>query len=303
MTKPIKDMAASVRSKLLQKAKIQGKTFDEIMTLYMLERLLYRLSSSQYSDKFVLKGGLLLCVIFKDVSRTTKDADLLARNIANQLGSIGDIFKEICNTPCADGLTFDANSLQTFRIKEDADYEGVRVNMTCQMGQAKKVLQIDIGFGDVVVPKPVRMKYPTILDMESPEILVYSIESVIAEKFEAMISLAHINSRMKDFFDIYTISKKFDLEGRVVYEAIFETFQRRGTLYEKDAAVFSDEFKILPEKHLQWKAYMKRSVHQDLEFENVMYAIKSFLLPVFEALTQEKEFFGKWSSAQGTWLL
>jgi predicted nucleotidyltransferase component of viral defense system len=142
MKKEIRDMAASVRAKLLQKAKIQGKTFDEIMTLYMLERLLYRLSISQYNDKFVLKGGLLLYILFENVSRTTKDADLLARNIANQLESIGDIFKDICNNPNNDGLIFDTNSLHTLRIKEDADYEGVRVNIACQMGQGKRFCRL-----------------------------------------------------------------------------------------------------------------------------------------------------------------
>jgi len=302
MTKPIKDMAASVRTRLLQKSKEQGKTFDEIMTLYMLERLLYRLSFSQYREQFVLKGGLLLCVLFEDMHRTTKDADLLARQLASQLDIMGDIFRKICSAPYNDGLTFDSDTLQTVRIKEDADYEGVRVNVVCHMGQAKKVLQVDIGFGDVVVPKPQSMKYPTILDMESPEILAYSIESVIAEKFEAMISLARMNSRMKDFFDIYTISRQFDLDGRVVYEAIFETFQHRGTVYEKDAYAFTDEFKTLPEKNLQWKAYMKRSIHQDLQFEDVMDVVKAFLLPVFESLVKEEEFFGKWSSKQGTWI-
>jgi hypothetical protein len=302
VTKPIKDIAASVRARLLQNSKEQGKTFDEVMTLYMLERFLYRLSLSQYREQFILKGGLLLCVLFNDRSRTTKDADFLARHLVSQLDNIGDIFKMICSVQCNDGLIFNSDTLQTVRIKEDADYEGVRVNILCYMGQAKKVLQIDIGFGDVIVPKPQVMRYPSLLGMECPEILTYSIESVIAEKFEAMISLAGMNSRMKDFFDIYSLSGQFDLDGRIVYQAIFETFQRRGTVYNKNAYVFTDEFKILPEKQLQWKAYLKRSVHQDLKFEKVIDAVKTFLLPVYESLVMDKEFFGNWSSRQGIWI-
>jgi len=301
MTRPIKDMPASVRSRLMQKAKEQGKTFDEIMTLYMLERLLYRLSFSRYRKQFVLKGGLLLCVLFQDQHRTTKDADLLARQLASRLDIMGDIFREICSIECNDGLIFDSDTLQAVRIKEDADYEGVRVNVMCHLGQAKKVLQIDIGFGDVIVPKPQEMRYPTLLEMESPEILAYSIESVVAEKFEAMISLAKMNSRMKDFFDVYMISRQFSFDGRMLYEAIFETFQRRGTVYDKEAIVFTEKFKLLPEKHLQWKAFMKRSVQHDLKFEDALDAVKAFLWPVFQALVQEKEFFGNWSPEQCVW--
>lgn len=301
MTKPIKNMSASIRARLMQKSKEQEKTFDEIMTLYMLERLLYRLSCSRYREQFILKGGLLLCVLFDDMHRTTKDADLLARQLASRLDVMGDIFRQVCSIECNDGLVFDSENLQTVRIKEDADYEGVRIIVICRLGQARKALQIDIGFGDIIVPKPHLMKYPAILDMDKPEILAYSIESVVAEKFEAMISLAQLNSRMKDFYDIYMISRQFSFDGRVLYEAIFETFQRRGTVYDKEAAVFSEEFKLLPDKHLQWKAYMKRSVKQDLEFEDVLDVIKAFLLPIFQALVQEREFFGSWSPQKGVW--
>ncbi|HOQ07177.1 MAG TPA: nucleotidyl transferase AbiEii/AbiGii toxin family protein [Clostridiales bacterium] len=142
MTKPIKNMAASVRSRLMHKAKEMNMTFDEIMTLYMLERMLYRLSVSRYCNQFVLKGGLFLNVLFEEQHRTTKDADLLAKQLSNQLDIISNIFSEICSLDCNDGLIFDSDNLRTVRIREDADYEGVRVNVVCYLGQAKKELQI-----------------------------------------------------------------------------------------------------------------------------------------------------------------
>ena len=206
MKKPGKDMAASVRTRLLNISREQEKPFDEVMILYMLERLLYRLSKSSYRDNFVLKGGLLLCVLFADQHRTTKDADFLAKQIAGQTDNIARIFREICTIEEDDGLIFNADEVETRRIKEDADYEGVRVLVHCRLGQARKILQVDLGFGDVVVPRPQLMEYPVILAMEKPVILAYSLESVVAEKFDAMIALDQLNSRMKDFYDIYMLS-------------------------------------------------------------------------------------------------
>lgn len=145
------------------------------MTMYMLERLLYRLSYSRYKNNFVLKGGLLLCVLFEDPHRTTKDVDFLARQLVSQLEEIKVIFKENCVSNIEDGVVYLVNTIETMRIKEDADYEGVRVLVECQLGQAKKLLQIDIGFGDVIVPKAQIMQYPTILEMDNLEMLVYSL--------------------------------------------------------------------------------------------------------------------------------
>lgn len=301
MTKPVKDVAASVRTRLLNISRNQGKSFDEVIILYMLERLLFRLSRSAYRDNFVLKGGLLLCVLFADPHRTTKDADFLAKQIAGQADNIARIFREICGIEDDDGLVFDADNIETRRIKEDADYEGVRVLINCRLGQARKVLQVDIGFGDIVMPKPQVMKYPVLLDMDNPEILVYSLESVVAEKFDAMIALAQMNSRMKDFYDIYILSGKFNFDGRALYEAIFETFQSRGTPYERKATVFSADFSMLENKQKQWTAFIKRAVKTQLEFEQVMERIRDFLLPVYSALLDETEFFGYWSAAEKQW--
>lgn len=190
MTKLVKDMAASVKARLLKIAREENRTLDDVMTMYMLERLLYRLSQSRFRNKFVLKGGLLLCVLFGEPHRTTKDIDFLARQINGTVENIGEVFGEICNIEGLDGVVYDGGSIELRKIKEDAEYEGVRVLITCYLGKAKKVLQIDVGFGDVVIPHPQEMHYPVILDMETPEIWAYSLESIVAEKFEAMIVLA-----------------------------------------------------------------------------------------------------------------
>jgi predicted nucleotidyltransferase component of viral defense system len=301
LTKQVQNMAASVRSKLQNISRQQGKPFEELLMMYMLERLLYRLSKSYYKDNFILKGGLYLCVLFSDPHRTTKDVDFLARKTASQIDEIRKIFIDICSVEVNDGITCDIESIRTERIKEDAQYEGVRVLFECYLGQAKKTMQIDIGFGDVVVPKPIIMSYPVILEAENPEVYAYSIESVIAEKFEAMIKLAQLNSRMKDFYDIYTLSERFDFDGRTLYEAVYETFQRRGTPYEKDAVVFDKSFSVLNDKQKQWAAFLKRTAKIQIDFITVVERIRIFLFPIYEALLNEKEFFGKWFNGDKNW--
>lgn len=294
-------MAASVKARLLKVSKSENKTFDDIMTMYMLERLLFRLSRSRFRNKFILKGGLLLCVLFEEPHRTTKDIDFLAKQIIGTMESIGEIFREICSIDALDGIIFDTESINIKKIKEDADYEGVRVLVTCYLGKAQKVLQIDIGFGDIVIPHPREMKYPVILDMETPEIWVYSLESIVAEKFEAMISLAQLNSRMKDFFDIYMLSERFDFDGRALYEALHETFDRRGTAYEREAIVFTEGFYLAEEKQKQWVAFVKRTTKTEISFEQVMNRLKDFIYPVYESLLEEKEFFRHWRAIRKNW--
>jgi predicted nucleotidyltransferase component of viral defense system len=269
--------------------------------MYMLERLLFRLSRSRFRNKFVLKGGLLLCVLFDEPHRTTKDIDFLAKQISGTMENIGEVFAEICTVDGSDGVVFDAGSIDVKRIKEDADYEGVRVLITCYLGKAHKVLQIDIGFGDIVVPHPQEMQYPVILDMESPDIWAYSLESIVAEKFEAIITLAQANSRMKDFYDIYMLSQQFNFDGRALYEAINETFNRRGTAYEKEAVVFTDGFYISEDKQRQWTAFVNRITKTAVSFEQIRNRVKDFLFPIYESLLNEKEFFLQWIAEQKAW--
>jgi len=208
--------AASIRARLKNIADKEHKQFDFILMLYFIERLLYRLSISRYSDMFILKGGLLLYTILDEKARPTKDIDMLARELASNLDALKEVFTEIASISIDDEVIYDTNSITTERIKEDADYEGVRIKLTAHMQNMRKILQFDIGFGDVIVPKPQSMEYPTLLDMDRPVLKAYSKESIISEKFEAMLYLAEANSRMKDFYDIYNLCNNFEFDGRIL---------------------------------------------------------------------------------------
>jgi predicted nucleotidyltransferase component of viral defense system len=294
--------ADSIKARIRNLATKEKKPFDYLLMHYFIERLLYRISLSAYADDFILKGGLLLYTIFTGGARATKDIDFLARRITNTPEEIKRIFMEICEISADDAVLYDADSVTVERIKEDADYEGVRVKLTGFLDKSRHVLQFDIGFGDVVVPKPVTMEYPSLLDMERPIIKAYSKESVIAEKFEAMIYLSEANSRMKDFYDIYTLCKSFDFEGRVLYEAISKTFQIRGTPLTKSPTVFSNSFAELSNKQTQWKAFQKRiHVAIDIDFSDIINTIKEFLLPTYDCILREDEFFGNWNHNETIW--
>jgi len=299
----VKNIPASVGERLKNIAKQSGKTFDLILLLYFQERLLYRLSISNYRDKFVLKGGLFLFSLTQFKSRPTKDIDFLAKQISNDIQYIKAAFESICAlTVEEDGVEFDVNGITAERIKEDADYEGVRIKIPASLGRMKKQLQLDIGFGDVIIPKPQDIQYPTLLNMKPPEIRVYSTYSVIAEKFEAMISLSVVNSRMKDFYDIFTLLSTENFDGRVLWEAIFETFQRRGTNLEKEHPVFSPSFAEDETRIKQWKAFLRRiGLKENLEFPFVMERIRDFLFPIYDSILNENEFFKMWNCQTLKW--
>lgn len=300
MTDSTKNISASIKARLNNIAKREGTDFEHLLMLYMLERFLHRLSISKYSSNFILKGGLLLYVKLRDKGRPTKDIDFLARQIANNTENIAEIIKDICLIEEDDGLRFDTKSIIAEKIKEDEEYEGVRIS--CYIEKTFRVLQLDIGFDDVIVPKPVEMSYPVLLDMESPNICAYSMESVVAEKFEAMTELAELNGRIKDFYDIYVISENYDFDGRILYEAVFETFQKRGTNLNKEHIVFKDEFFKNEIKQKQWEAFIKRNKKIKIDFDIIMRRIKVFLEPIYQAVINENEFFKIWDNKRKNWI-
>ena len=265
--------------------------------LYCQERLLYRLSISTYQNKFLLKGGLFLFSLTGFSARPTVDIDFLAKYTSNEIENIKKIFIEVCSIEGKeDGLFFDTASITSTRIKEDADYEGVRIKIPVSLDRSTKNLQLDIGFGDIIVPKPEEIDFPILLNMESPKIFAYSIESVIAEKFEAMISLSTINSRMKDFYDIYILSDTRDFDGRTLQEAIIQTFSRRGTGFEKNHPVFQIEFYSDSGRNVQWHAFLNRlGIKGELTFEKVMLRLHQLLLPIYNKNLKEDEFLKHWS--------
>ena len=252
----------------------------------------------------MLKGGLLLYLIMNEKARATKDIDMLAKETASNLDALRSIFADISSIESDDAVTYDTNSITAERIKEDADYEGVRIKVTARLDNMRKSLQFDIGFGDVVVPKPETLEYPTLLDMDKPIIKAYSKESVIAEKFEAMLYLAELNSRMKDFYDIYSLCTSFDFDGRVLYEAILQTITRRGTHTPNDPTVFDKDFANSRDKATQWGAFKRRTaVAENVEFQDAVTMIEIFLKPVYECIVSETEFFGHWSNDARKWVM
>jgi predicted nucleotidyltransferase component of viral defense system len=294
--------ADSIKARIHNLAVKEQKPFDYLLMHYFIERLLYRVSVSLYADDFILKGGLFLYTIFTKEARATNDIDFLVHGITNTLEKIKQIFQEICDIPADDAMFYDANSVTVERIKEDADYEGVRVKLVGYLDKSRHRLQLDIGFGDVVIPKPISMEYPSLLNMNRPIIKAYSKESVIAEKFEAMIYLAEANSRMKDFYDIYTLCQAFDFEGRLLYEAVNQTLERRATPLSGAPVIFSDDFSKIKTKQTQWIAFQNRiGAKTEAEFSRVMEMIKNFLLPIYNCILKEKEFFGHWDHETGLW--
>lgn len=302
MNRPPKNIPASVSERLKHLARKENKSFELVLLLYLQERFLYRLSLSPFADRFILKGGLLLYSMTRLQTRPTKDIDFLARRVPNNMESLKEVFRQISGIPVLhDGVHFDEHSVTAERITEDADYQGVRIKVTGYLGKMRRPLQVDIGFGDVVIPKPTTIDYPVLLDMERPHLLAYSVESVVAEKFEAMITLSVANSRMKDFYDLYLLLNSHDFEGRVLQESLFETFSRRGTNLERNPALFSDSFARNQKRLAQWNAFLTRSGLKDIPFETVMARLRTFLQPVYETILAEDEFFKIWSHADQKW--
>ena len=253
-----KEMAASVHQRLLNHARKEGVRFNDVLQRYALERWLYRLSKSDHSERFILKGALMLTAWDLPVTRPTRDIDMLA-HVQNDLGGIRQLIADLCRVQCEDdGLIFAAESVTAERIAEDALYEGVRVAFKGALGNARIAMQIDLGFSDVVTPAPVDLSYPTILDCPAPRLKAYNRETAIAEKFEAMVKLGELNSRMKDFFDIWSLAGNQSFDD-VLSNAIARTFERRNTPKDGDAVCFSEAFGNSPDKQKQWQAFAKRS--------------------------------------------
>lgn len=297
------DMAASVRQRLLGLSREKGEDFQLVLTWYGLERLLYRLGHSEHAADFVLKGAMLFPVWSGQVYRPTRDLDLLGFGEASPERLTG-IFKELCTMDVEpDGMVFDDKSICVTEIREEQEYRGQRVQLVAHLGKARIDLQIDIGFGDVIYPAAVELQYPTLLKSPAPRIKGYSPESVVAEKLQAMVALGMVNSRMKDFYDIWVITKHFTFEGSVLLEAIKAAFgQRQTSIPNSTPKGLSDEFALDPEKATQWKSFLSRtglrSVTEGLE--QVIYELRAFFVPLIDAAAKNGVFYGRWKRG-GPW--
>jgi len=298
----IKNIAASVRQRLLNFAKSSGRPFQEVLQYYAMERFLYRLTQSPHADKFVLKGALMLSVWRASVIRPTKDIDLLG-HMSNHVDDVTSAIRDACRqTVEQDGLVFDPNSVSGMAIKEDADYEGVRVKFGGSIQNIPLAMQIDVGFGDVVFPNVSLTEYPTILDHAPPKMLMYSRETTVAEKFEAMVKLGLLNSRLKDFYDIWLLSRQFDFDGEKLASAIEKTFTHRGTTVTPQPTSFSPAFAIEPTRVVQWQAFVRKSQLNDapVELATVVDSIAIFLSPPAAAISSGQSFGQVWR-APGPW--
>ena len=295
--------ADSVKAKLKNEADSCGKDFNFLLLHYFNERLLYRLSVSPYAANFILKGGLLLYTVLDARGRATRDIDFLAKNIKNAPSELLKIFSEIAAIPVNDAVSFDIEKMIVENIMKDEEYQGIRIKLIARLDRSRHVMQFDIGFDDVIVPRPVDIIYPTLLDMEPPHLKAYSLESVIAEKFHAIVNLADLNSRMKDFYDIYELSRSRDFEGASLMEAISQTFRHRNSEFIANPMIFTNKFPLLPNKQVQWQAFQSRTgiANVPSDFSDVITAITKFLLPVYNSLINKKIFIQYWKSNSGMW--
>jgi len=299
MTFP-KNLPASIRQRLLNRARNDRRPFSDLLQYYAMERFLYRPSQSAYVERFILNGALMLRVWRSPEVRPTMDIDMLGRtsrveaDIALQIQDILTVDVE------TDGLAFDPASIKTDRITEDADYEGIRIRFLGALGSARINMQVDIGFGDIVYPESEKSDLPTMLDSPAPRLLCYSRESSIAEKFETMVKLGMLNSRMKDFYEIWLLSRQFNFNGSRLTEAIRLTFERRGTELPTEIDAFTETF--IEAKQTQWAAFRKRlgQDHIPVSFREIAASVDNFLSPIVEVFSSGKQSPTTWT-APGPW--
>ena len=303
MKKDIANLQASVRARLQNKAKETNRPFAEVLQYYGMERFLYRFSKSEYANKFILKGALLFTVWQIPERRTTLDIDFLAQ-FDNQAENIETAVKNVCELAVeSDGLIFDVKTVQGRKIKEDADYEGVRVKFIGFLDRSRIPMQIDVGFGDIVYPQVKVIDYPVILDFPRPHLKGYPAESVISEKLEAIIKLGLLNSRMKDFYDIWLLMRQFNFSGSNLVEALKRTFNHRKTTLPAEKPLFAEEiYDEKSDRQTLWKAYLKKGDinHAPDRLAAIAKEIEEFLVEPLGALNKGSEFSKEWK-ASGRW--
>ena len=297
----MKNHAASVRDRLLKLAKERKENFQFVLTRYGIERFLYRLSRCPHAGAFVLKGAQLFAIWSASPHRPTKDIDMLGTG-APDPERLAAVVREVLTTEVEeDGLTFELDSVGAERIRGGEEYEGVRITLRAHLAGARIPLQVDVGFGDAVTPGPVEAVFPTLLDHPAPRLATYPRETVVAEKFQAMVELGMANSRMKDFYDVMTLAQKFAFDGRLLGRAIRNTFERRKTDLPAGApTALTPEFFEDRGKKVQWAAFVDRTRLQPGSLEHVAGRISEFLLPIIDALQAPSEFDRTWEPG-GPW--
>lgn len=295
------DKAVSVLAKLKNKAKASGISYQQCLQLFFQEEFLRKLASSQYADNFILKGGLFIYTLTNFESRATVDVDFLMRGLNNDLARMDEIIADILAVDTGnDFVTFKASKTEPIALQRK--YHGVSTQITGYIKNVRVPFNVDIGVGDVIVPKAEWRNIQTQLaDFEKPEILTYSLESTIAEKFDAILQRFELTGRMKDFYDIYFLSRTFGFDGLKLQTAIQETLQNRGTVYEKDS--FERVLALADDGDMQtkWRYFLKTLGNPDIAFAEIMKGIQGFLEPIWFSILREEEAQMIWNVANGYW--
>jgi predicted nucleotidyltransferase component of viral defense system len=279
MRKPLRNIGASIRARLLNLAKERNQPFDLLLTRFTLERFLYRLSISKYREHFVLKGAMLITTWFDDPYRPTRDLDLLGFGDADPEAVLG-VFREICAVQADDAVIFDIDGLTIDRIRDEAEYGGLRIKTNAVVDGARVRVIIDIGFGDAIEPGLMETDLPVLLDLPAPHLRAYARETVIAEKFQAMVMLGRANSRMKDLYDIWVLSQTYEFEDDRLARAIAATFKRRGTAVPTERPDgLSKAFAEDSAKVLQWAAFVDTVDMKPGSLAVVVDDLAAFLMP------------------------
>ena len=296
----VQNVGASIRNRLLNKARAENLDFNLLLTRYALERMLYRLSISEQRDQFLLKGALLFDLWFDVPHRPTHDADLLGFG-SSEISHLEEVFRNISRIEVEDGIVFQPDSVKGAEIRKEANYAGVRITLTGLLDSARCPVQVDVGFGDAVVPGPDDVSYPIILTgLPEPQLWAYPRYTVVAEKLEALISLGMLNSRMKDFFDLWVLAKHSDFDGALLSRAIVATFERRRTAFPEGMPIgLSDELINDDQKNKQWLAFLRKNALESMPLVKVIGDLREFLLPVLAGAATSSRHDMAWRAGEG----
>lgn len=290
--------SASILARLKDKAKNEGIAFQQLLNLFFQEEFSRRLAKSNYREQLILKGGFLLYSISDFTTRPTVDADYLLKNHSNELDSVDNLVRSILNEEANNELMqIEVRGVE--RISKVKEYHGIRVNLIGFIGNTRTPFSIDFGVGDTIVPAALTRTLPVLLDgFEKPTILTYSLESTISEKLDAIIRFMEATGRMKDFYDIYYLATSFEFEGRKIQEAIYETFSKRGTPYEKDSIQIINRLSTNDAIINRWDIFCKKVLKYELDLNEVIKLIISFIDPPFQAMIIEDELLKNWNSTK-----
>ena len=296
------DIAASVLARLKNKAKESGRSYQLCLQLFCQEEFLRRLEKSQYSENLVLKGGLFIYSITDFDSRVTVDVDFLLRKVPNTPEQLQTVIETIISTPTGnDFVTFEIKDIAPIAVAKK--YAGIGVSLVARIKNTKTPFNIDFGVGDVIVPKQEKRKIPTQLeDFTAPTVNTYSLETTIAEKIDAILSLMEFSSRMKDYYDIYYLANKFDFDGATLTEALRKTFENRGHTFTAEQFEQVMAFDSDDAMQKKWKAFVRKIDTKTDDYSTVLKTIKTFLIKPFTAAVVCKEFNEKWSANNGEWM-